>query len=118
MSEGSAKDTQFLTHYTSRSRSSCSVALAEAYEMPYALDVTTITASEARERLYRLLDEAAAGHQPVLITGKRANGVLISESDWNAVQETLHLLAVPGMRESIVEGMAAPVDECGREPGW
>jgi prevent-host-death family protein len=78
----------------------------------------TLTASEARANLYRLIDEAAASHQPVLISGKRNKAVLIAEEDWQAVQETLFLLSVPGMRESIREGMAEPIEECGEEPGW
>jgi antitoxin YefM len=78
----------------------------------------TMNASEAREKLYRLLDETAAAHGPVLITGRRSNGVLIGEDDWNAIQETLHLLSVPGMRESIREGMATPVKDLSKEPGW
>jgi antitoxin YefM len=78
----------------------------------------TLKASEAREKLYRLLDETAAAHEPVLITGPRSNAVLIGEEDWNAVQETLHLLSIPGMRESIREGMATPIGECADEPGW
>ena len=80
--------------------------------------MNTMNASEAREKLYRLLDETAAAHEPVLITGPRSNGVLLGEEDWNAIQETLHLLSVPGMRESIREGLATPVDECEKEPGW
>lgn len=80
--------------------------------------MNTMNASEAREKLYRLLDESAAAHGPVLITGPRANAVLIGEDDWNAIQETMHLLSVPGMRESIVEGMATPVEKCETEPGW
>ena len=75
-------------------------------------------ASEARDRLYRLLDEASEGHEPILITGPRSNVVLVGEEDWNAIQETLHLLAVPNMRESIREGMATPVGECKTDPGW
>ena len=80
--------------------------------------MNTMNASEARDKLYRLLDESAAAHEPVLITGPRANAVLVAEEDWNAIQETLYLLSIPGMRESIVEGMAAPVSDCDREPGW
>jgi len=80
--------------------------------------MNTMNASEARNKLYRLLDESSAAHEPVLITGPRSNAVLIAEEDWNAIQETLHLLSVPGMRESIVDGMAAPVEECDGEPGW
>lgn len=80
--------------------------------------MTTITASEARANLYRLIDEAAASHQPLLISGKRNKAVLVSEEDWTAIQETLFLLSVPGMRESIREGMNTPVDECGQDLDW
>ncbi len=78
----------------------------------------SMNASEAREKLYRLLDETAAIHEPTLITGPRASAVLVGEEDWNAIQETLYLLSIPGMRESIREGLATPVDECEKEPGW
>jgi antitoxin YefM len=74
--------------------------------------MTTIKGSEARDRLGRLVDETAASHEPILITGKRTNAVLISEEDWRAIQETLYLLSIPGMRESIREGLATPVEEC------
>lgn len=80
--------------------------------------MTTITASEARARLYRLIDEAASTHQPLRISGKRNNAVLVSEEDWESIQETLFLLSVPGMRESIREGMAAPIDECSDHLEW
>lgn len=80
--------------------------------------MATISASEARANLYRLIDEAAASHQPVLISGKRNKAVLVSEEDWEAIQETLFLLAVPGMRESIREGMATPADECDEDLDW
>lgn len=78
----------------------------------------TITASDARANFFRLMDEAAASHQPILISGKRNDAVLISAEDWAAIQETLHLLAVPGMRESIKEGMTEPVDGCSTELPW
>ena len=74
--------------------------------------VTTLTASEARANLYRLMDQAAESHRPILISGKRSNAVLVSEEDWTAIQETLFLLSVPGMRESIKAGMAESVDAC------
>ncbi|KQY87160.1 type II toxin-antitoxin system Phd/YefM family antitoxin [Pelomonas sp. Root1444] len=80
--------------------------------------MTTLTASDARANLYRLIDEAAESHQPITISGKRNDAVLLSAEDWKAIQETLHLLAVPGMRESIKEGMAEPLDDCATEPGW
>lgn len=77
-----------------------------------------IRVSEARDRLYRLVDEAAVSHEPIVIAGKRGSAVLVSEDDWRAIQETLHLLSVPGMRESIRDGMATPIGECETEPGW
>jgi prevent-host-death family protein len=80
--------------------------------------MSTIIASEARARLFRLIDEAAESHQPLLITGKRNKAVLIAEEDWQAIQETLFLLSVPGMRESIREGMAESVDECAEDLDW
>lgn len=80
--------------------------------------MTTLTASEARARLYKLLDEASSSHQPIQITGKRANAVLISEEDWRAVQETLYLLSIPGMRASIRRGLKTPVEKCTRNLKW
>ena len=78
----------------------------------------TISVTKAREKLYRLLDEAAESHDPVLVTGKRSNAVLVSEEDWRALQETLYLVTIPGMRESIREGLATPLEETSGEPGW
>ncbi len=78
----------------------------------------TLTATQARSKLYRLIDDTAASHQPVTITGKRGNAVLISEEDWIAIQETLYLMSVPGMRKSIKEGLAAPLSECAEDIEW
>ena len=80
--------------------------------------MATLTISQARERLYRLVDEAAASHEPILITGKRANAVLVSEEDWESIQETLYLLGIPGMRDSIREGLQTPLEECSDELDW
>ncbi|MPS31458.1 MULTISPECIES: type II toxin-antitoxin system Phd/YefM family antitoxin [Salinivibrio] len=80
--------------------------------------MTGITATEARSKLYRLIDETAESHQPIVIAGKRNKAVLISEEDWSAIQETLYLLSVPGMRESIREGIATPTDECDEALDW
>ncbi len=80
--------------------------------------MTAITASEARANLYRLIDEAAASHQPLLISGKRNSAVLVSAEDWEAIQETLFLLSVPGMRESIREGMETPAEDCSADLDW
>ena len=80
--------------------------------------MTSITATEARKRLYSLLDDVAASHEPIEITGRRTNAVLISEDDWRAVQETLHLLSIPGMRESILEGIETPIADLDQELDW
>jgi len=78
----------------------------------------TLTASEARANLYRLIDEAAQSHQPIVISGKRSSAVLLSADDWSAIQETLHLLSVPGMRESIKESMAEPLSKSVKTLKW
>jgi len=80
--------------------------------------MSTLTASEARARLYRLIDEAAETHVPIRITGKRNSAVLVSEKDWASVQETMYLLSVPGMRETIREGLDTPVEEFDTELDW
>ncbi len=80
--------------------------------------MTILNATEARSKLYSLIDEAANTHQPIVITGKRGNAVLVSEEDWNAISESLHLLSIPGMRESIKEGMETPVSECNSDLEW
>lgn len=80
--------------------------------------MTTLTVSEARASLYRLIDEAAESHQPILIAGKRSSAVLLSAEDWQAIQETLYLLSVPGMRESIKKGMAEPLAKSAKGLRW
>jgi prevent-host-death family protein len=80
--------------------------------------MTTITVTEARKQLYRLLDHVAESHEAIHITGKRGSAVLVSEDDWRSVQETLHLLSVPGMRESILEGLDTHADECHKDLDW
>ena len=80
--------------------------------------MNTLSATEARSNLYRLIDETIHTHKPVTITGKRGNAVLISEPDWNTINETLHLLSIPGMRESIRDGMAETLEECDTKLDW
>jgi len=77
-----------------------------------------VTASQARAGLYRLIDETAESHQPIMISGKRSNAVLVSADDWQAIQETLYLLSVPGMRESIKKGMAEPLSKSAKRLIW
>jgi antitoxin YefM len=80
--------------------------------------MTTLSASEARKRLYNLVDEVKESHEPVQIVGKRSSAILVSEEDWKAIEETLYLASIPGMRESIKKGLATPVKQCSEEPGW
>ncbi len=80
--------------------------------------MTTFTASEARKRLYNLVDEVKESHVPVQIVGKRKSAVLISEEEWRAIEETLYLASILGMRESIRKGLKTPVEKCKEEPGW
>ena len=78
----------------------------------------TINVTKARANLYRLLDEAAETHEPIQITGKRTNAILVSEEDWRAIEETLYLTSIPGIRQSIIEGMQTPTEECVEELDW
>ncbi|MBW7908873.1 MAG: type II toxin-antitoxin system Phd/YefM family antitoxin [Kiritimatiellae bacterium] len=80
--------------------------------------MTSITATKARKQLYTLLDDVAESHHPIQITGKRSSAVLISESDWRAIQETLNLQSIPGMTESIQKGLKTATDKCAKAPGW
>ena len=80
--------------------------------------MTTVNVTEARANLYKLIDDASVSHEPVVITGKRGNAVLLAEDDWTAINETLYLLSVPGMRESIIDGMQENLDETSTELEW
>jgi len=80
--------------------------------------MTAISATEARKRLYNLVDDVKETHEPIQIIGKRSTAILVSEEDWRAIQETLYLTSIPGMRESIKKGLKTPVDKCSEEPGW
>ena len=80
--------------------------------------MTILTATEARKRLYNLVDDVAESHDPIQIVGKRNSAVLLSEEDWRAIQETLFLTSMPGMRESILEGLKTPVEKCDEGLEW
>jgi len=80
--------------------------------------MTTLTVTEARTKLYGLIDEVASEHKPITIKGKRSSAILVSENDWQAIQETLFLTSIPGMRESIKEGLLTPIEECDEELDW
>ena len=80
--------------------------------------MTTLNVTEARSNLYKLIDETAISHQPITIKGKRSNAVLVSEEDWNAISETLYLLSVPNMRESIINGLNTGIESCTKDIDW
>jgi len=80
--------------------------------------MATLSATEARTKLYRLIDQASLSHEPIVITGKRGNAVLISEDDWRSIQETMYLLNIPNMRGSIREGLATPIEDCKEDLDW
>ena len=80
--------------------------------------MTTLTATEASGRLDEVLDNLAESHDVVQIAGRRHSGVLVSEDDWRAIKETLHLTSIPGMKESIVEGLRTPAEQCGKKLDW
>ena len=80
--------------------------------------MSTLTATEARSKLYALIDETKQTHKPILITGKRGNAVLLAEEDWNAISETLYLVSIPGMRESIREGLETDLGDTDTSLDW
>ncbi|MCE5229721.1 type II toxin-antitoxin system Phd/YefM family antitoxin [bacterium] len=80
--------------------------------------MTRVTATEARKRLYSLMDEIAASHEPIQIAGKRTAAILVSEEDWRALQETLYLSSMPGMKKSIQRGLKAPIGKCHSDLDW
>ena len=74
-----------------------------------------VKATEAKNKFYHLIEKVNLSHKPIIITSKKGNAVLISENDWKAIQETLYLLIIPGMREYIKGRMAIPVEQCSEE---
>jgi len=80
--------------------------------------MTTVTATKARANFYSLIDQTSKSHKPVVITGKRTNAILVSQEDWDSIQETLYLVSIPGMRDSIVEGMKTPTKKLSSKLEW
>ena len=87
----------------------------EPHGITHGICMKTITATSARSVLYRVIDTVVSDHEPVHITGTRGNAVLVGEADWRAIQETLYLVSIPGMRDSIRDGMGEPIANCSRE---
>ena len=88
------------------------------HAITHAFFMQTVTATTARSTIYKLLDDASESHEPIKITGKRSSAVLVAEEDWRAIQESLYLVSIPGMRESIRAGLATPVSACSKKLDW
>lgn len=94
------------------------ISLDDTHAITNASPMRTVTATTARSMIYKLLDDASDSHEPIQITGKRSNAVLVAEDDWRAIQESLYLVSIPGMRESIRDGLATPVSACAKKLDW
>jgi len=71
-----------------------------------------LNATTARKNFFKVIEETIVTHEPVIITGKNGNVVMLSEEDWRSIQETLFLCSIPGMREKIIKGIQTPLEEC------
>jgi len=94
------------------------ISLDNTYAITDVFPMQTVTATTARSMIYKLLDDASDSHEPIQITGKRSSAVLVAEDDWRAIQESLYLVSIPGMRESIRAGLATPVSACSKKLAW
>ena len=80
--------------------------------------MTTLTTTQARTKLYQLIDDVNESHHPVQIVGKRSSAILVSEEDWKDIQETIYLLSVPGMKEKLERGRRTPISKCAKKLNW
>jgi len=94
------------------------ISLDATHVITHAFGMQTVTATTARSMIYKLLDDASDSHEPIQITGKRSSAVLVAEDDWRAIQESLYLVSIPGMRESIRAGLTTPVSACSKKLDW
>ena len=94
------------------------ISLEESQATTDGSAVQTVTATKARSMIYKLIDDASDSHEPIQITGKRSNAFLVAEDDWRAIQESLYLVSIPAMRESIRSGLATPLSACAKKLDW
>ena len=80
--------------------------------------MSSINVTNARKDLYRLIEKINDSHEPVHVIGKNGAVVMVAEEDWKAIEETLFLTSIPGMRESIIKGMQEPIEKCSDTPDW
>ena len=75
--------------------------------------MTSISAAKLRQNIYKILNDVNENSEPITITNtKGRNAMIISEDDWKAIQETIHLNSIPGMAESIREGDETTIEDC------
>jgi antitoxin YefM len=77
-----------------------------------------MSVSQVRKDIYNVMDETAQTHEPILITGKRNNVVMLSQEDWNAIEETLYLNSIPNMASSIQDSMNVDDSEFSEDIEW
>ena len=80
--------------------------------------MTSVPVTTARLKLSQLIEKTVATHKPIRIIGAESNAILLSEEDWRSIEETLYLLSIPGMRESIRIGLKEPLGKSCRIPGF
>lgn len=80
--------------------------------------MTVMPSDSAKQNLEALILQVSQSHQPIQIQAQGNAAVLVSEEDWRALQETVYLLSIPGMKESLLKGAATPLDECSEERDW
>ncbi len=76
------------------------------------------TTSEARAKLFALVDQVHESHEPVILKGKRSSAVMLSQEDYDSLQETLYLYSIPKLVDSILEASKEPLEECSNELDW
>ena len=77
-----------------------------------------INITNARKDLYNIVQAVNDSHEPVIITGKNSSAVIVGESDWRNIEETLYLVSIPGMRQSILDGMKEPISKLSDKLDW
>ena len=80
--------------------------------------MSSINITSARKDLYRIVESVNESHEPIHITGKKNSAVLVGEDDWKSIEETLYLSSIPGMRESIIDGMKTPIEKLESDLDW
>lgn len=73
--------------------------------------MTIVNATTARNNFFKLIEDVVTLHEPVYVTSKSGNVVVLSEEDFRSIQETLYLTSIPGMRDKIISGLKIPLED-------